>query len=164
VADGRSYLERTLGVAIRVFVPQHNALSKRGLAAVSGAGLDILGSFLSFRPSNRPWERRTLTNWWRIQQFRRATGRKRSDPLVYPHPLRYDRHAEFGCHGLIPGTTFERLREGVDEARRFGGNFCLATHYWEVDKALKRTLMQFLDYVGSLPDARFVAVDELFAS
>jgi hypothetical protein len=163
VADGRSYLERTLEAPIRVFVPPHNALSKRGLAAVSGAGLNILGSFLSFRPSNRPWEPRTLANWWRIQRFRRATGRRRSDPLVYPHALQYSRHAEFGCYGLIPGTTIEQLMKGVDEARRFGGNFCLATHYWEVGEGLKRLLLEFLEYVESLPDARFVTVEELFA-
>src|ERR1043165_784063 len=56
VAEGREYLERVLGTPVRVFVPPHNALSKRGLEAVSRAGLDILGSFLSFRPSNRPWD------------------------------------------------------------------------------------------------------------
>src|SRR5262249_12272341 len=55
VREGRAYLERVLNVPIRVFVPPHNALSKRGLAAVSAAGLNVLGSFLSFRPSNRPW-------------------------------------------------------------------------------------------------------------
>jgi hypothetical protein len=164
VADGRAYLERTLEVPIRVFVPPHNALSKRGLAAVSGAGLDILGSFLSFRPSNRPWEARTLSNWWRIRRFRHATGRNRADPLVYPHVLRYKRHAEFGCHGLIPGTTIEQLMKGFDEARRFGGDFCLATHYWEVDERLKRILLEFLQYVESQPGTRFVAVEELFAS
>jgi hypothetical protein len=163
VAEGRVYLEHTLGSAIRVFVPPHNALSKRGLEAVSAAGLDILGSFLSFRPANRPWELRTLPNWWRIQRFRRETQRSRSAPLIYPRALRYRRHAEFGCHGLIPGTTFDQLVAGVEEARRFGGDFCLATHYWEVDEALKRVLLRFLDYAAALPGARFVAVEELFA-
>ena len=43
------------------------------------------------------------------------------------------RHAEFGCHSLIPGTTLEELISGFEEARRAGGDFCLATHYWEVD-------------------------------
>jgi len=163
VAEGRLHLEHTLGSPIRVFVPPHNALSKRGLEAVSAAGLDILGSFLSFRPANRPWEMRTLPNWWRIHRFRRETQRRRSAPLIYPHALRYRRHAEFGCHGLIPGTTFEQLTAGVEEARRFGGDFCLATHYWEVDDVLKRVLLRFLDYAAALPGTRFVAVEELFA-
>lgn len=160
--EGRAYLERVLGVPIRVFVPPHNALSKRGLDAVSRAGLNVLGSFLSFRPANRPWDGHTLSNWWRIHSFRRATGRDRSVPLVYPHPLRYRRHAEFGCHSLIPSTTIEQLIEGVEEARRFGGDFCLATHYWEVDGRLKGILMRFLDYVEKLPGVRFAAAEELF--
>jgi hypothetical protein len=162
IAEGRGHLERVLATEIRVFVPPHNALSRRGLAAVSRAGLNVLGSFLSFRPSNRLWEWRTLPNWWRVQRFRRATGRGRFDPLVYPRPLRYSHHAEFGCHGLVPSTTFEQLAAGLDEARRFGGDFCVATHYWEVDARLKAILLRFLDYAAGLPDARFVAVDELF--
>lgn len=63
LARGQSYLEHLIGARIRIFVPPHNALSKRGLAAVSSAGLNLLGSFLSFRPSMRPWEPRTLGNW-----------------------------------------------------------------------------------------------------
>ena len=162
IAEGRAYLERVLGTPIRLFVPPHNALSKRGLDAVSAAGLDVLGSFLSFRPSNRPWDRETLFNWWRIQRYRRATGRTRSEPLVYPHPLRYRRHAEFGCHGLVPSTTLDQLIGGVEEARRHDGDFCLATHYWEVDARLKNILLRFLDHVQKLPDVTFVTAEALF--
>ncbi len=162
VIDGRAYLERLLGTPIRVFVPPHNALSKRGLDAVSRAGLDVLGSFLSFRPSNRSWDRETLANWWRIQRYRRATGRTRSEPLVYPHPLRYRRHAEFGCHGLVPATTLDQLIAGLEEARRHGGDFCLATHYWEVDARLKDILLRFLDYAERFPNVSFVTAEALF--
>src|SRR4030095_7171755 len=84
VMEGRACLERVLHTPIRLFVPPHNALSKRGLAAVSLAGMNVLGSFLSFRPTNRAWDRFTFSNWRRIQQFRRATSRTRGDRLVYP--------------------------------------------------------------------------------
>ena len=63
VAHGLAYLQERLAAPITVFVPPHNALSKRGMAAVSGAGLNLLGSFLSFRPSMRPWDAHTLQNW-----------------------------------------------------------------------------------------------------
>src|SRR5437867_8449578 len=43
VARGREYLEQLLGCRISVFVPPHNALSKRGLIAVANARLNILG-------------------------------------------------------------------------------------------------------------------------
>lgn len=162
LATGQAYLEHVLATRIRLFVPPHNALSKRGLAAVSGAGLNLLGSFLSFRPSMRPWEPRTLANWWRVREYRNRTGRAKADRFVYPHVLRYRRHAEFGCHSLIPGTTFEELRAGFDEARAAGGHFCIATHYWEVDATLKGVLLRFLDYAAGQRDVEFVAAERLF--
>jgi predicted deacetylase len=163
VADGLQHLRTTLGAPISIFVPPHNALSKRGLAAVAAASLNILGSFLSFRPSMRRWDARTPGNWWRVRRFRAATGRGKADRLVYPHVLRYARHGEFGCHSLVPGTTLAELTRGFDEARAQGGDFCLATHYWEVDAAMKDVLLRFLDYASRHDDVRFVAAEELFA-
>ncbi len=162
LASGQAYLERTLDTRIRVFVPPHNALSKRGLQAIDRAGLNLLGSFLSFRPSMRSWDLQTPANWWRINQYRSKSGRTKSDRLVYPHVLRYRNHAEFGCYGLIPNTTFDDLQRGFDEARAAGGDFCLATHYWEVDATLKAVLLQFLDYAAGFDDVKFVAVETLF--
>ena len=162
LARGQAFLERVVDTRIRVFVPPHNALSKRGLKAIDSAGLHLLGSFLSFRPSMRPWDLRTPANWWRIKQYRGQTGRTRSDRFVYPHVLRYRNHGEFGCYGLIPNTTFEELRRGFDEARAAGGDFCLATHYWEVDERLKKVLIQLLDYAASFSEVRFVPVEQLF--
>ena len=102
-ATGCTYLRETLGAPISVFVPPHNALSKRGLAAVSAAGLNLLGSFLSFRPSMRPWDRahaRELVAG--APRIARRPAASKRDRFVYPHVLRYRRHAEFGCHSLIP--------------------------------------------------------------
>jgi hypothetical protein len=164
VGHGLQYLRETLGASVSVFVPPHNALSKRGLAAVARAGLNILGSFLSFRPSMRPWDTRTLGNWLRVRRFRRETARTRRDRFVYPHVLRYATHAEFGCHALIPGTTLGDLTGAFSEARRAGGDFCLATHYWEVDDALKGVMLRFLDHAARHADVRFVPAEDLFAS
>jgi hypothetical protein len=163
VRKGLAYLQQTLGASISIFVPPHNALSKRSLAAVDHAGLNLLGSFLSFRPSLRPWDRHTPGNWWRIRRYRAATSRQRQDRFVYPFVLRYANHKEFGCHSLIPGTTFEELRTGFDEARTQGGDFCIATHYWEVDAEMKGTLCRFLDYAARYPDTSFVPAEKLFA-
>jgi predicted deacetylase len=162
VSDGLRALRDTLAARISVFVPPHNALSKRGLAAVGAAGLNILGSFLSFRPSMRPWDLQTFGNWWRVRRFRESLGRSRRDRLVYPHVLRYATHGEFGCHSLVPGTTLEELMEGFAEARRAGGDFCLATHYWEVDGPMKAVMLRFLDHAAAHADVRFVAAEELF--
>jgi predicted deacetylase len=163
VREGRAYLQDVLRTSIAVFVPPHNALSKRGLAAVADAGLNLLGSFLSFHPRHRRWDARTLSNWWRIRQFRHRTGRSRTDRLVYPFPLRYRTHAEFGCHSLVPGTTLDDLKHGFNEARDLGGDFCVATHYWEVDDRLRGILIDLLDHASKNADVRFVTVEELFA-
>jgi predicted deacetylase len=162
VREGLAYLTQAIDTNISIFVPPHNALSKRALAAVSAAGLNLLGSFLSFRPSQRPWDAFTPGNWWRVARFRSSTGRSRADAFVYPHLLRYRRHAEFGCHSLIPGTTTEALIAGFDEARAAGGDFCVATHYWEVDSRLKDVLRRFLDQVARHNDVRFVTAEQLF--
>jgi len=162
VHDGLRYLRSALGTGISVFVPPHNALSKRGLCAVGGARLNILGSFLSFRPSMRRWDARTPGNWWRVRRLRAATGRSKRDRFIYPHVLRYSDHAEFGCHTLIPGTSFEELKQGFDEARACGGHFCLATHHWEIDETMAGTLRTFLDYAARWPGVQFVAAEELF--
>lgn len=163
VREGREYLQDLLRAPIAIFVPPHNALSKRGLAAVADAGLNLLGSFLSFHPRHRRWDNHTLGNWWRVARFRARTGRTRADRLVYPLPLRYRTHAEFGCHSLVPQTTLDELKRGFDEARRAGGHFCVATHYWEIDDRLKGLLTGILDYAAKHRDVRFVRAEELFA-
>src|SRR5262249_51175482 len=74
----------------------------------------------------------------------------------------YATHAEFGCHSLVPGTTLEALERGFGEAQRFGGDFCLATHYWELDGALAGALRGFVDFAARQPDVRFVPAEQLF--
>ena len=162
VREGHAYLRRLLDASISIFVPPHNALSKQGLDAVRQQRLNLLGSFLSFHPKRRPFELETIPNWWRIQRFRARTGRTRRDPMVYPFPLRYRNHAEFGCHSLIPSTTLQHLVQGFEEARSHGGDFCVATHYWEVDDRLRGILTDFLDHACRYPDVRFVNAEELF--
>jgi hypothetical protein len=163
VTQGLTYLRTTLDVPISIFVPPHNALSKRGLQAVSSARLNLLGSFLSFRPSMRPWDAFTPANWWRVRRYRASSGRRKRDAFVYPFVLRYARHAEFGCHSLIPGTTLEELIAGFEEARRVGGDFCIATHYWEVDRTMKSVLLRFLDHAERTPGVQLVPCEALFA-
>jgi predicted deacetylase len=163
IREGRRYLQAQLGAAISIFVPPHNALSRRALDAVSRERLNLLGSFISFRPSLRRWDVRTPSNWWRVRRYRARTGRTRSSSFVYPHVLRYARHAEFGCHALVPGTTIDALTAAFDEARDAGGDFCVATHYWEVDERLGGVLRTFLDYASRFSDVRFVVAEALFA-
>ena len=49
-----------------------------------------------------------------------------------------------------------------EEARRFGGDFCLATHYWEIDDRLAGILAALIEHADRA-GARWVPADELFA-
>ena len=158
---GRACLEELFGRPIRTFVPPHNALSRRGIEALDAEGLNVLGSFLSFRPSQKPWERSTLGNYLRLNLHRLRTRRGRRTRLIYPFPLRYKNHAEFGCHLLLPWTQADELIAGFDEARRFGGDFCLATHYWEIDDHMAGVLRAVVERAARA-GATFVPADVLF--
>lgn len=158
---GRTYLEALFGRPIRTFVPPHNALSRRGIEALDRERMNVLGNFLSFRPSQKPWGLDTLRNYLRITVFRLRTRRGRKARLIYPFPLRYKNHAEFGCHLLLPWTQADELLAGFEEARRFGGDFCLATHYWEIDDHMAAVLRQVVEY-AERAGARFVPADALF--
>ena len=161
LARGRGYLEALFGAPIRTFVPPHNALSRRGLLAVDAAGLNVLGSFYSFRPDKKPWGLTTLRNYLLVRAHRRRTGRTRRDRLIYPWPLRYNRHAEFGCQPLVPRTTLDELIAAFEEARRWGGDFCLATHYWEIDDRLAGILDALIEHADRAGVA-WVPADALF--
>ena len=62
----------------------------------------------------------------------------------------------------MPGTTIEMLRAQFDDARASGGDFCLATHYWEIDVPLKHIMDEFLSFAAKQPNVRLVAVEQLF--
>jgi hypothetical protein len=161
LARGRGYLEALFGGPIRTFVPPHNALSRRGLLAVDRAGLNVLGSFYSFRPDKKPWDLAALRNYRLVAAHRKRTGRTRRDRLIYPWPLRYNRHAEFGCQPLVPRTTLDELLAAFEEARRWGGDFCLATHYWEIDDRLAGILDAFIGHADRA-GVEWVPADALF--
>jgi hypothetical protein len=83
--------------------------------------------------------------------------------LIFPHPLRYANHAEFGCYSLVPGTTLDSLTRGFAEAQAVDGHFCLATHYWEIDATLTSVMRAFLDFAAGQPRVQFVTAEQLFA-
>ena len=143
-------------------MPPHNALSRAGLLAVDRVGLNVLGSFYSFRPDKKPLDLHAVANYARITAHRRRTGRGRHERLIYPWPLRYNRHAEFGCQPLVPRTTLDELLSAFEEARRFGGDFCLATHYWEIDDRLAGMLDALIAHADRA-GVEWVPADELFA-
>ena len=154
---GRTYLEQLFERPIRTFVPPHNALGRRGPGGAGRGGARRAGlvSLLSSKPealeTGNAGELPADLSFSNSE--RGADGRSR---LIYPFPLRYKNHAEFGCHLLLPWTQADELIAGFEQARRLGGDFCLATHYWEIDDHMAgvlRTIVEHADKAG----ARFVA-------
>ena len=60
--------------------------------------------------------------------------------------------------------TLEELVAGFEEARRAGGDFCLATHYWEVSETMKTVMLRLIDHAARYAEVRFVAAEELFVA
>lgn len=141
--EGKRYLESILPVRVRVFVPPHNSLSRRGATAVASARLDVLGAFGYY-----PWERAvntaSLASLACIVGHWMLHGRR----LRWPRPVSLGDHQEFYCYGLVPGVSFEDLRKGIDFAARAKGDFCVATHYWELweHPRMRDILMRVVDY------------------
>ena len=63
---------------------------------------------------------------------------------------------------LVPRTTLDELLSAFEEARRFGGDFCLATHYWEIDDRLAGMLDALIEHADRA-GVRWVPADELFS-
>ena len=128
VREGKQYLEELLHTTVRVFVPPHNAIGKRGLEAISQAGLH-LGGVAGIR---RGWSWASPTSvktWWYLRN-RRAKGLS-----GVPCVLELDDHKELAGNPITPLARLEENLKRFDEACAVGGAFCAATHYWEFDEA-----------------------------
>lgn len=141
VKEGKKYLQELFQVEIKTFAPPHNSLSKEGMKAVIANKLNILGSF-SFRLSQRPFQLKNLSYFLKRRSFQR-----KNRTFFYPFLMQFSDHSELDCCSLIPSTRLEDLIQKLDLARRYNGDFCLATHYWEVELDMLQRLYVFIDYV-----------------
>lgn len=126
VEKGKQYLEDVLHAKIRVFVPPHNAIGRRGLEAISRAGLH-LGGVAGLRNGWSWFDPSSLKAWWRIRKWR-VNGH---DGI--PWILHFEGHRELAGNAVTPLAAVEQNLKRFDEARQLNGVFCAATHYWEFD-------------------------------
>lgn len=166
VKGGKKYLEEIFGVEIRTFVPPHNSLSKEGLKAVIANKLNIVGS-LSFHPSKRAFDMKYILNLFRRKLFQLRTGIS-----TYPMVMRFGSHYELGCFSLIPLTRIEELIRAFSLVKEYNGDFCLATHHWEMNTKMKngsgktqREIFEdFLKFVEGRNRIISSTIDRLFLS
>jgi predicted deacetylase len=127
-AEGRAYLEDLLAAPVRVFVPPHNEIRRRGLRAVVAAGLHLAGT-AGLRSGWSPLSRRTWAVWWNLR-----TARWRGATTV-PWVLDLADHREIVGHPVTPLAQMQRTAAGFEQALSVGGVFCAATHHWELKAA-----------------------------
>ena len=156
--EGRGYLENVLQTKITTFVPPHNRLSRRGWLAMVKAGLNLLG-FHPVRPGSRLLTVQALKC---LIQRRLFYARPSSTGRLYPYVLDFGTHREFSCVPLVPGTSLKNLRSHLDFAYTCGGDFCVSTHYWELNGDLLGILYELIDYAHGLTGLRFCTASQLF--
>jgi len=120
--DGKQYLEKLFNTPVKVFVPPHNAISRRGLRAIVNAGLH-LGGLSGLRTAWSPFSWRSYTNWFRVHKHKE----------FYPFVLNMGDHNEVMGNSVTPTSKLETLIHHLRYANQYRGVFCLATHYWEFD-------------------------------
>jgi len=161
VAEGRRYLEELLHTHIRVFVPPHNTIGSDGLKAIAQNGLH-LGCTAGIRSGWSPLAPRSWQTWLRLRQWRR-----RGEAGV-PWVLDLADHRE--VYG-VPVTRSSRCEEqdaAFESARRIGGVFCAATHYWELDTpgatgqpSVGEQLQRLIERARSVPAVRWRSVGDI---
>jgi len=157
VRKGKKYLQELFEVEIKTFVPPHNSLSKEGMKAVIANKLNILGSF-SFRLSQRPFQLKNIFYFLKRKNFQ---GKNKT--FFYPFVMCFTDHSELDCCSLIPSTSLEDLIEKFDLARRYNGDFCLTTHYWEVSNLQTLdTFRRFWEYVNKFNNISHLSVNKIF--
>ncbi len=162
IRRGRSALEETFRRPVRVFLPPNGGLCPEAMAALRRGGMHVVGRF-SFNPlrAERDCRPENLWNFARRQVFMR-----RHRDLPFPWVLRTAGMGELDCMWLMPGDTVEKLRDVAERLRPTRGTFCLATHYWELDRdaRLKMVLLRFLDLLAEGDGMRFPPLEALFTS
>jgi hypothetical protein len=160
VKEGKEYLEELFGISITTFVPPHHVLSRPGIKVVVKNQLNI-ADLSSLRPWKSTFETKRL--YYLIINKKLQWENRNESKLIYPFPRRYNNHKEIGCYSLIPFTKLADLISGFDFAKKYNGDFCLATHYWELLKieAMRETLNRLWDYINRFDKVQFCKMDDI---
>jgi hypothetical protein len=165
VRDGKQYLEELLHAKIRVFVPPHNAIGRKGLEAVSREGLH-LGGVAGLRRGWSWFAPSSLRTWWRLRRWK--TNGHQGIPWV----LDLADHKELPGNPITPLSTLKQSLKRFEEAKKVDGVFCAATHYWEFDSYSRQSetltvgdhLRRLVECATSDPCVRWRSVGDILSS
>jgi hypothetical protein len=164
VRDGRKYLEDLLGSAIRVFVAPRNGIGRDGIKAIANEGLHLAG-VAGIRTGWSPFSHQAWATWWRIRKWKSEGGRG------IPWVLNLGDHREIAGNAVTPTSTLSENQARYDCAERYGGVFCAATHYWELDVpcislnsgTVREQLLRLVDRAKSDPKVVWRSVGDVIS-
>lgn len=156
---GKEYLEKKLNANINIFVPPNNSLSRKGSKAVIKNKLNILIAY-GYYPWERPLRIDYFYNFLRI--FKIFLKYKRQ--ISYPYILKFKDHKEMACYSFNKNTDINYLKNGFEYVLQKNGNFCIATHHWELlqNKKMLFDFYEFIKYVKKHKNIKFIKASELF--
>jgi peptidoglycan/xylan/chitin deacetylase (PgdA/CDA1 family) len=162
--DGRRYLEELLGTPVRVFVPPHNGIGRRGLRAIARAGLH-LGGAAGIRGGWPVLSVETWALWWRLRRW------ESQGEVGIPWVIDLGDHREIAGNAVTPRSPLQRNRQALQRASEIGGVFCAATHYWEFtvpstcagDPSVGDHLQELIEQAMSRPGTRWESVGDVVA-
>lgn len=160
--EGKAYLEELFETDIKVFVPPHNYISRKGQKALGECGLNLLITY-RYRLRRLPLSFSMPT--YLLKNILFAILNK-DNKLVIPETMRFPSHMELGCYGLYRETSVEDLVAGLQHCIEHSHKFVLATHYHAFRRfpQMKKVLDEFWkevvdNYHGFVT---FVSANQLF--
>lgn len=160
--EGRIYLEQLLGTTVLTFVPPNNAISPSGIAAVIGAGMNLVNVPSLWSVRRRPVTCMTLRHipvyYWH----------RKVRKMPYPYVLDMGDHGEVEYHTVGPRSQRKQLYSELDYCAQNNGVFILATHYHAFDRktqdgeTVRSLVFNLIDRAMAKPDTKFVGINSIW--
>ena len=161
IKQAKNYLEKVFAREIFTCSPPNNSLNRASSKALAKLNLNILTSF-GHLPNEREFSYSNVKNFF-ILLFLFIRHKRR---IRLTKPLNFKTHLEQPCYGLGPNTNFKEVMEGLKNSIRYGGNFVIALHYYQIasDKVLLNNLLELIEYAEKQKkrEVKFVAAEEIF--
>jgi len=138
--EGKRELERAVGREVSLFVPPHDAIDTKGIAAVEAAGMDIIRGTGSKNIMVRP----SYIYAWVRMALHRMRFPKKSEMPAYPYVVDFGRHREAYAVRLNDDNK-EFLLKALRYAAKKRGNFIVTNHIFTTNETRMENLTVLID-------------------
>jgi len=137
---GKEYLEDIFKINIRNFVPPSNQIKKAGIKAIIENNLNISG--LIGKKFDREFTIKGLTTY-----LDRVYFTLKNKDIIYPKIANYGKHKELVGYAITPSTDWKKYYKQLDFCVKYALPFQIATHYWELNGALKEKFYKIAEQI-----------------